>query len=310
MLNLNSDKRIISVLFTINLALQIITQAAFASMFDTPVAMITSFEGKVNFENSTQRQVDFGTDIFIGDMLKTAENASISLTFYNGCRQEIIDQNTLIQVGNNQSVLRKGQFKQVDILDCKIPQVILQESDSHLKAGLVVRSVETKEASVNISSFLSPLVKTSGKISGNTLNNTSNKEKDLKLKAWTNHGKQPSFKIGEPIVLHFISNQNAYVLVNYYSSNGELYQLTADLLLDNNKISSKKLYTLGSKGSELIAGLPAGIDTIHILVSNKPFKINNRIEKSLHYFQMLKKYINENPQQLYSEKQIKLTISQ
>jgi len=292
-----SKKLSISLFIVLNLAVQIIGSAAFASMFDTPVAMVTSFEGKVNFENSTKREIDFGTDIFIGDMLKTAENSSISLTFYNGCRQEVLDQKSVIQVGNNQSVLRSGQFKQIEVLECTIPDVVIQETDSHLKAGLVVRAVNNKPK-VDLSSFMTPLVE-----------NHHNKSA-IQLRAWTNHGKQPTFKIGEPIILHFLSNQDAYVVINYYSNNGEVFQLTPELLLEENKVSSKKLYSLGNKGSELIAGLPVGIDTIHIVASNKPIIINNQFEQSKAYFEELKKYISENPKQLYSEKLIKLTISQ
>jgi len=275
------------------LALLAISQVAFSSMFDTPVAMVTSVEGKVNFENTTERQIDFGTDIFIGDMIKTAKNSTLSLTFYNGCRQEVIDQKTLIQVGNNQSVLRSGQFKQVEALDCTIPKVVLQESDSHLKAGMVVRAVNTQGTLPNFSSLINPQV-----------NN-----KSIKLSAWTNHGKQPTFKVGEPIVLHFLSNQEAFVLVNYYSSSGDLYQLTNELLLESNKIVSKKLYSLGNKGAGLIAGLPTGIDAIQVIASNKPINMDNSTGKSNTYFKSLKKYISENPQQSYSEKHIKLTIS-
>ena len=144
-----------------------------ASIFDTPVAMITSIEGKVYFENTTDRQIDFGTDIFIGDMLKTDINSSLSLTFYNGCRQEVINQQSLIQVGSNQSVLRNGSFKQVDILDCEIPKAILQKSDSHLKAGLVVRSIDKDDSLVILSPLASPTITP-------LLN-----ENDFQLKAWT-----------------------------------------------------------------------------------------------------------------------------
>jgi hypothetical protein len=287
------NKFTISLLITKFLILLMLNQSTFASLFDTPVAMITAIEGKVSFENTTNRQIDFGTDIFIGDMLKTAKNSTVSLTFYNGCRQETIDQKTLIQVGNTKSVVRSGQFKQVEALDCTIPQVVLQESDSHLKAGMVVRGVNTNNKLPNFSSLI-----------------PSADNNAVQLRAWTNHGKQPTFRLGEAIILHFLSNQDAYVIVNYYASNGELYQLTPELLLDDNRILSKKLYSLGNKGAGLIAGLPTGIDSIQIIASNKPIQIDNNTENAEDYYQSLKDFIKNNQQQIYSQKHIKLTISQ
>jgi uncharacterized protein DUF4384 len=289
----------INLLLTFCLTLYSLTiQPVMASMFDTPVAMITSIEGKVYFENTTDRQVDFGTDIFIGDMLKTDINSSLSLTFYNGCRQEIIDQQSLIQVGSNQSVLRNGSFKQVDVLDCEIPKAILQQADSHLKAGLVVRGINKDDLLVILSPLASP-----------SINPLLNKN-DFQLKAWTNNGKQPVFKVGEPILIHFLSNMDAYLLITYYASNGVLYKLTPELSLTENKIMAKKLYSLGNSNTGLIAGLPLGIGTIHILASDKPIEIANESNKSNDYYLAINQYIKNNKQQLFSEKQIKLTISQ
>ncbi|MFK5985840.1 MAG: DUF4384 domain-containing protein [Pseudomonadota bacterium] len=277
-------------LFFILLTLLSTTQTVIASPFDTPVAMITSFDGKVNFENSTERQIDFGTDIFIGDILKTGINSNLLLTFYNGCRQETLDQQSLIQVGKKQSVLRSGQFKKIDILDCNIPKAVLQQSDSHLKAGLVIRGVGKTDSNF----VLEPIVK----------NNS------FHLKAWTNKGKQPAFKINSPILIHFLSNQDAYVIVNYYTSDGQLYPLTPELLLKEGKISANKLYTLGNSGVGLVAGLPTGIDNIQIIASNEPILLKNKQSDAKAYYQQLKTYINNNLQQSYSEKQIKLHITQ
>ncbi|MFK5894377.1 MAG: DUF4384 domain-containing protein [Pseudomonadota bacterium] len=292
------NKLIINLLFTFQLMLIITAHPVLASMFDTPVAMITSIEGNVNFENTTDRQVDFGTDIFIGDMLKTGKDASLSLTFYNGCRQEIIAQQSLIQVGSNQSIIRNGSFKQVDVLDCEIPKAILQKADSHLKAGLVVRGIDKGETSPIPTPLINPKLKPLINKNG------------FQLKAWTNNGKQPIFKVGEPILIHFLSNQDAYLRISYFSSNGFVYQLTPELSLKENKIIAKKLYSLGNTHTGLIAGLPTGIDTIYMIASNKPIKINEKGSSANDYYQAIKHYIENNHQQVYSEKQIKLTISQ
>ena len=103
---------------------------------------------------------------------------------------------------------------------------------------------------------------------------------------------------------------DAYLLITYYASDGTLFNLTPELSLTENKIIAKRLYSLGNKHTGLIAGLPTGIDTIHILASDKPIQITNESNKSNDYYLAINQYIKNNKQQLFSEKQIKLTISQ
>ncbi len=274
----------------LNLVLIIPLQSTLASAVDDPVAMIISLQGNVAFENLNNRQIDFGTDIFIGDLIKTGSNSTIAITFYNGCRQEVVDQQSIIQVGRHKSIIHSGQFKQVEKLDCEIPKAILEAADSHLKAGLVIRSIDDTEPMTN---FKQDTTKS-----------------HFQLKAWTNHGKQPTYKLGESIVLHLVSSSDAYILVNYYSGNGELYHLTSELTLNNDQIISGELYSIGNKNLALIAGNPAGTDFMHILASNKPILLQGKYTKAKDYYFALKQYINDHKNQLFSEQQIKLTITQ
>lgn len=265
-------------------------QDIMANSSGIPVAMITSLEGKVSFQNKTDREIDFGTDIFIGDLIKTDKNSTISLTFYDGCRQEILGQQSLMQVGESKSSIRSGKFKKIKALDCKIPNAILGSNDSNLKAGLVVRGVGSSRPLSNIKKLIN--------------------KNSFKFKAWTNKGKKPTFKLGDPILLHLVTSKNAYILINYYSSDGELYQLTPELFLDDDKINIEKLYSIGNTGAGLIAGTPIGTDYIHIIASDKPIQIDHRITKAESYHQALKKFIEKHNKQQFSEQQIKITITQ
>ncbi len=283
------------------------SQLSYAGPFDTPVAMITSFDGKVSFENSTDRNVDFGTDLFIGDILKTGKNANLLLTFYDGCRQEILDQKSLIQISKHHSVLRSGKFKTITTLDCNVPQAILQEEDSHLKAGLVIRGVNNISSSKNTvkSTLEAPL-------SPNQIESLINKN-SFHLKAWTNHGKSSlvNVKINSPILIHFLAEQDSYIIINYYTSSGQRHSLTSALPLAQGKILANKLYTLGNTGISLFATLPIGTDMVHIMTSNAPILIpDNNEGNTKRYYEKLALFIKNNPQQKFSEKQIKLKIIQ
>jgi hypothetical protein len=223
-------------------------------------------------------------------VISTEQDSTISLTFYNGCRQEIVDQKSIIQIGRTKSIIHKGKFKEINIFDCEVPKAILEKDDSHLKAGLVIRGVNN----------LVPM---------NSIEKLIDKN-SFKLIAWTNNGKDPIFKVGDAILLHLVTNHNAYVLINYYSSDGELHQLTPELFLEDNKINVEELYSIGNTGTGLIAGYPTGSDYFHIIASDKPISINPNINKAKNYHKALKIFIENNSQQHFSEQIIKLTITQ
>jgi len=250
---------------------------------DEPVAMITTFDGKVRFENSTDREVDFGTDIYLGDMLKTGPKANVTIAFYNGCRQETVDKDSIVQVGSSKSHIREGQFLKVENIDCQIPSAALDQGDSHLKAGLVVRAyVADKNKTANITENASVPQFIA--------------ENKFKVKVWSNKGNQPSYLEGEKVVIHFVSQQDAYVLMDYYSSDGNLYHLTPDLPLNSDgQAVAGSLYSLGQGGFNLTASKPYGTDWVKIIASNKPFadKFSNNKQT---YIQQLKEHIQQNKQ--------------
>lgn len=278
------------ILLSVFITMAVFANSYAAGLFDTPVAMISDMRGKVRFENTTDREADFGTDIFIGDMIKTGNHAFVSLTFYNGCRQEKLAPNSLIQVGQNKSILKQGKFETIKQLDCQIPEAVLSETDSHLKAGLVLRALDNPDALQDIPVLI--------------------KNNELKISLWTNKGKQGGqYQIGEPMVFHLISADNAYVQLAYISSNGMVEDLSAALLIQLAYMKAAKLYTLGLDG-DFIAGPPVGTDYIHILLSDQPIEINTNWRNAKGYFKALKSAIRQHPDAKYAQHYLPLFITQ
>jgi len=285
---------LVTSVFKVIVILSLVTPSILSAN-DEPVAMITTFDGKVRFENSTDREIDFGTDIYLGDMIKTAPNANVTIAFYSGCRQETVDQDSIVQVGSNKSHIREGQFLNVENIDCNIPSAKLEQGDSHLKAGLVVRAYK---ADKNITAKITKNPEVPSFIANN----------QFKIKIWSNKGNQPSYSEGEKVVIHFVSQQDAYVLMDYYSSDGNLYHLTPDLPLNKDgQVVAGSLYSLGQSGFNLTASKPYGTDWVKVIASNKPFtdKLSNNKQV---YIQQLKDNIEQNQKGAFAEVMLPITI--
>ena len=106
------------------------------------VGMITNVEGNVLFKNRQDSTVDFGSDVFQGDELVVQENATLTVTYYSGCRQDEVGENSLVEIGLTQSIIKKGSIISSEIVNCEVPQIVLDSDVSHLKGGVVVRKLK------------------------------------------------------------------------------------------------------------------------------------------------------------------------
>ena len=104
--------------------------------------MITNIEGKVVFKNRQDSIPDFGSVVFQGDKLDVRRNATLTVTYYSGCRQDTIGKNSLIRIGLTKSIIERGNLIRSEIVKCEVPQVVLDSDTSHSKGGLILRNVK------------------------------------------------------------------------------------------------------------------------------------------------------------------------
>ena len=104
--------------------------------------MITNIEGNVVFKNRQDSIPDFGSVVFQGDELDVRENATLTITYYSGCRQDEIGNNSLVRIDPTKSIIERGNLIRSEIVKCEVPQIVLDSDTSHSKGGLILRNVK------------------------------------------------------------------------------------------------------------------------------------------------------------------------
>ena len=127
--------------FTLIFVFSLIFLYPFPSVASKRVGMITNVEGSVLFKNRQDSTVDFGSDVYQGDELIIQENANLTVTYYSGCRQDEVGENSIVEIGLTQSIVKKGSIISSEIVNCEVPKIILDSNVSHLKGGVVVRKL-------------------------------------------------------------------------------------------------------------------------------------------------------------------------
>lgn len=269
-----------------------------------PVAMVTEFTGEIQVSNAPEPVIDFGSDIYAGSVLKLGKGASLVLTFYNGCRQEWLGENSVVEVGEAESKFKQGKLVKAEAFECEIPEVQLAQADSHLKAGYTVRGGEEEEKGLSDAELKDKLA------SGQGPDFLS--KPGFKLKLWVNKNKKPVYKLGENIIVHLVSEKDSYIIVDYYTSDGNVIHLSDESLINTQPVKAGKVYTFGTSTSdpELISEPPFGTQTIKVLASSKPFDkqfaFEDEFEEGADYLPRVKQTVAAASGQALSESSVNI----
>jgi len=265
-----------------------------ANATETTVGIVSSMDGNVHVVNNNGRVVDFGDDLLLNDKIEIGAKSSLVLTYYAECRQEWYDENTIIEIGQQQSNVIKGNIKKVETFDCEVPSVVLSGNDSFKKAAFHFRGISQKESAIDTTAEAIAVIN-KNKVKSQRVDNNKHSSDDVKLKMWTAKKDDRYYQTGEHIIIYFVANKDAYLNLNYYQADGNVVHLIPNLFEDKYHIKAGQIYIVGGNKSKLklIVEHPYGEETISALVSSKPFpkdfKTIETIETTEKYKQKLSK---------------------
>ncbi|MCW8929713.1 MAG: DUF4384 domain-containing protein [Gammaproteobacteria bacterium] len=270
----------------------------------SPVGIITNMEGDVSILNDNNRSADFGDDVIFNDKMKIGANSSLVLTYYTGCRQEWFGENTVIEVGEDNSKVISGKLEKSEVFDCEVPEVVLSDKDSFKKAAFHFRGVTPVKTPANKETAQQMK---NDKSKSRRINVQEVQDGDVKLRIWTAKKDDMYYRSGEHIIIYFIADKDAYLKLDYFQADGNVVHLIPNLFEEKHKIKAGQIYVVGGNKSKLklIVEHPYGEESIRAIVSQSPlegeFKSPEIIEKSHDYEQKMKNILMDNKQTKVAE---------
>ncbi len=269
-----------------------------------PVGIITNIEGSIVVISGDHRAVDFGDDVIFKDKIKVGANSSLVITYYAGCRQEWFEENTVLEIGLDNSKVISGKLQKSEVFDCEVPEVVLSNKDSFKKAAFHFRGVNPAKTAA--SETTSQLMR-NDKSKSRQINGGKSHTGDVKLRIWTAKKDDMYYRSGEHIIIYLVADRDAYLKLDYFQADGNVVHLIPNLFEEKQKIKAGQIYIVGGNKSKikLIVENPYGEESIRALVSSSPlgkeFKSAEIIEKSHDYQKKMDKFFSENKQTKVSE---------
>ncbi len=271
---------------------------------EPPVGIITNIEGNISIISGDKRAADFGDDVIFKDKMEVGPGSSLVITYYAGCRQEWFGENTVLEVGLDNSKIISGKLQKSEVFDCEVPEVVLSDKDSFKKAAFHFRGVAPIKTAA---SEKSSQIMESDKSKSRQIKGGKSHTGDVKLRIWTAKKDDMYYRSGEHIIIYLVADQDAYLNLDYFQADGNVVHLIPNLFEEKHKIKAGQIYIVGGNKSKLklIVENPYGEESIRALVSSTPlgdeFKSAEIIEKSHDYQKKLDKIFSQNKQTKVSE---------
>ncbi|MFK5985551.1 MAG: DUF4384 domain-containing protein [Pseudomonadota bacterium] len=181
------------------------------------------------------------------------------------------------------------QLLQMSVKDFKVLKYSQKPNEVCAKVSVVANAEELQQAyKIVQQSSIQPKI-----------SYVQNSDNPLQLKLWTNRRHDPYFRDDENIFIYFVSNEDVYLKLDYFMSDGTVAHLIPNILSGYNKIKAGKLYTLGGKNSEidLVASPPYGKEEIRAIIKKDPFssyvQASEVVDQSAEYERLLSKHLSQ-----------------